>query len=83
MSPTSSLLLYPAIYRCKGTTFFLITKTKMIFLFYFLQLTEKQNIAKRFPLGNAAVYNQKSYSTVTDLAKFRGWSTLQPRIVAI
>ena len=55
----------------------------MIFLFYFLQLTEKQNIAKRFPLGNAAVYHQKSYSTVTDLAKFRGWSTLQPRIVAI
>ena len=24
-----------------------------------------------------------NYSTVTDLAKFRGWSTLQPRITAI
>jgi len=24
-----------------------------------------------------------SYSTVTDLAKFLGWSTLQPRITAI
>ena len=23
------------------------------------------------------------YSTVTDLARFRGWSTLQPRITAI
>jgi hypothetical protein len=23
------------------------------------------------------------YSTVTDLAKFRGWSTLQPRITAM
>ena len=23
------------------------------------------------------------YSTVTDFAKFRGWSTLQPRITAI
>ena len=55
----------------------------MIFLFYFLQLTEKQNIAKRLPLGTAAVYHQKSYSTVTDLAKLRGWSTLQRRIVAM
>ena len=44
----------------------------MIFLFYFLQLAEKQNIAKKFPLSNAAVYHQKSYSTVTDLAKLRG-----------
>ena len=83
MSPTSYLLLYPAIYKCKGTTFFLITKTKMIFLFYFLQLTEKQNIAKEFIFDNAMICILRSYSTVTDLAKLRGWSTLQPRIVAI
>jgi len=25
----------------------------------------------------------KSYSTVTDLARLRGWSTLQPRITAM
>ena len=55
----------------------------MIFLFYFLQLTEKQNIAKEFIFDNAMICILRSYSTVTDLAKFRGWSTLQPRIVAI
>ena len=44
----------------------------MTFYFIFTQVSEKQNIAKRFLLGNAAVYHQKYYSTVTDLAKFRG-----------
>ena len=27
-------------------------------------------------------YQFAGYSTVTDLAKFRGWSTLQPRLTA-
>jgi hypothetical protein len=30
-----------------------------------------------------ASYLLKIYSTVTDFAKLRGWSTLQPRITAI
>jgi hypothetical protein len=28
-------------------------------------------------------YSTATYSTVTDFAKLRGWSTLQPRMVAI
>jgi len=35
------------------------------------------------PLGRKSTHPLSNYSTVTDLARFRGWSTLVPRITAI
>jgi hypothetical protein len=35
--------------------------------------------ASRYSRSNSEIY----YSTVTDLARFLGWSTLQPRITAM
>jgi hypothetical protein len=32
--------------------------------------------------GRGGRYQFAGYSTVTDLARFRGWSTLQPRLTA-
>ena len=51
MSPTSYLLLYPAIYECKGTTFFLITKTKMSFYFIFHNYLKNKTLPRDFPLA--------------------------------
>jgi hypothetical protein len=50
-------------------------------------LAEAAHEQKRAPgdRGRAVVADQDvtSYSTVTDLARLRGWSTLQPRFTAM
>ena len=51
MSPTSYLLLYPAIYRCKGTTFFLITKIKNHFYFIFYNYLKNRALPKKNSLA--------------------------------
>ena len=42
-----------------------------------------QKRQQNYHLATFKSIDYKFYSTVTDLAKFRGWSTLQPLITAI
>jgi len=39
-------------------------------------------LAPRFLIGSADVFRKPLYSTVTDFARFRGWSTSVPRRTA-
>jgi hypothetical protein len=46
--------------------------------------TKRDSSRKNRALNDAAViFSAALYSTVTDFAKFRGWSTSQPRLTAM
>jgi hypothetical protein len=48
-----------------------------------LDLPRRSSIDSNFSARYSLEKNSQSYSTVTDLARLRGWSTFAPRLTAM